>query len=775
MGTLTSNLKLYKPAVGEAGYGNSVNANFDQLDALLAKAGPNLRHLLFPSNHADLIAGGWEPYWFNQQWGGGPILGGVDGDDTLDYPTGHIEDNSALNTVANAASTTYRANGFKVSQAATLAAVWVKVYKVGNPTNNLRLRILPDDGSGTKPTGNTPVTNGTATEISGKQFSSNTAGEWVRFSFPIPPLLTANTAYHIVLSSSGAVDAANYWIWKSATSKKYPLGNLSSGDATPTWTATTTECHCFLVETAASGRLLQSGGQFARKLVFFEGGPLNQSGALRTSNDHFFDESGFSFHQTFSSLTNSKTFLDCSLGALDHDRVLLRVETNVVVLRVYESDGTVHTVTGTTNVTGAGPWNIGVAVRAKNDGSDYVRLYCNGVSEGTPITAASIALARELRQQGHTSVGGGFGVTPTWTHSIDFSQLPSHASNGWTYSGAATEGNVFSVAGGKLYQIGNGYGATQDGYYSKATTLSNTNGWAVQWRARVAKEPNSPLTPVVAVQVLDGTKQLAVLIKEYYVQASSAGSSDGIVQIDMKSTEREFLLVGKGSDYYLYIDGELAVDGTGKLTATTATNAIRIGDQTPTSGENADAVWSELKYYSTAALLPEFTSGSLHEWSCWSGDQAALFPLLYNSGAFISAKELCGVKGNIITRLEQVIKRQGITSGPTTVATSPADVPDMQAFVYGDRFACLAEGSAANSTVGASTSLAIAVDGSVASEIDESRIEQPSGSGGYALPIVVSRSLATFSGLHALSAKWFVGSGTGTFHGRKRRLNVEVK
>jgi hypothetical protein len=46
-------------------------------------------------------------------------------------------------TIADAALKTWVAQGFKVSKSTTLAAVWVKIYKVGNPTNNLECRILP--------------------------------------------------------------------------------------------------------------------------------------------------------------------------------------------------------------------------------------------------------------------------------------------------------------------------------------------------------------------------------------------------------------------------------------------------------------------------------------------------------------------------------------------------------------------------------------------------------------------------------------------------------
>ncbi len=201
----------------------------------------SLTNLLYPRADGDwrgIYRGGWRPAFFNQQWGGAQWGNGPDGSLT-DFATGYINDNSEI-YFGDAAATTWRAHGFKVSESITVSAIWVKIRKIGNPANNASLYILPDDGSGTKPTGSTPITNGTATAQSGKLHTANSNGEWVRFVFATPPSLTANTQYHVALKSSGAVDASNYWVWKAnITDYRYRLGTRSTGDGTPTWTADT--------------------------------------------------------------------------------------------------------------------------------------------------------------------------------------------------------------------------------------------------------------------------------------------------------------------------------------------------------------------------------------------------------------------------------------------------------------------------------------------------------------------------------------------------------
>ncbi len=741
----------YQKASGEAvvGSGNSYS----------------LTNLLYPSSDGhwrDIYRAGWRPAFFNQQWGGAQWGGGPDGS-KVDFATGYLDVNSTIN-VADTAGDTWAAQGFKVGEAISPPAVWVKVYKVGNPTNNLELYILPDDGSGTKPTGSTPITNGTATAQSGKLHSANTNGEWVRFVFPTPPSLSANTTYHIALKSSGAVDASNYWKWLLVTTtKKFPHGNWSQGDGTPTWTAATGHAACFLVENSTSTAGIQSGGQFDQKLVFAEGSPLDQSKGLCQPLRNFFDGKEFTFRKVWTGLTKDKTVADFVYG-LDHDRVVLRCNatTGYMQVDVYESDGTKHTVTGTTDCS-SGTKDIAIYIRAKGDGSDVVRLYVAGASEGTPVTGATISFDVNFKDLGTAWIGGGFPVAPTWTKDTAMGSLPS--ADGWTWAqSTGTEAACMSVSGGKLYQNYNGYGATDYGYYWRTTTLSNTNGWAVVWKNKVLKGPSTYNSNACILNVADGTKAVQIYMHAYYLMAGSV--SYVYPQLDM-SRENVFTLIGKGSDFFLFCNGKLLVDGTGLMTGTSASNTISFGDATGGSSNNADAVWDYVKDYNTAWLPPQFTAGSLSEAAFFSGDRTGILPSLYNGGTLKSTREYCGIEREYVERNTERVTVRGITPSPSTTSTTAILLTDMEQFVIGEEFDSHLEFSQENST-------AINYAFNFIDGIQRGPSLRFNTSGNYDYAGVSIENVVIPYGLHKVEGRFSCSGGTASTLDTSRSLKLRI-
>lgn len=732
----------------------------------------SITNILYPTVNggwADIHASGWLPAWFNQQWGGShfPLPDGSFGD----FATGYIDDDSILN-IADAAASTYVAQGLKLSETQSISAVWIKIYKVGNPANNLTVRILPDDGTGTKPSGNTPVTNGTATAQSGKLHTSKSDGEWVRFVFPTPPSLTANTFYHLTCSSSGAVDASNCWAWKrrATNTKNYPHGSRALGDATPTWTEATGQAMCFLVESATANAFLQSAGQFDAKLVCGEGTPLNQSKALCQPLRNFFTQQEFTYRVSGSSFTKDKTFADFVYG-IDHDRIVLRsnVTTGYAQIDVYDSSGTKRTVTATSVDISSGYHEVAVKVRAKNDGADRIDLYVDGAANGTAVTAVSISFDVNFEKLGTAWLGGGFPLAPTWTQDLTMASLPS--ADGWTWTGTGTEANCMSVSGGKLYQNKNGYAATEYGNYQKSSLgLSNATGWVVTWKNRVPSNVNLSVDPSVEMSVEDGTKRIRVFQHEYFLQLYSA-AVDFNLQLDLKSNENSFTLVGKGSDYYLFINGALAVDGTGKLTDTSASNQIIFGDNSATSGSNADVVWDYVKYYTGGQQLPQHSSCSIHEFFHAMGNRTDLLPVLYNAGTPVSAKKLCGIERNYIERVKHPTSRRGITSGPTTTSTAPVLFTDLEAFIVGGSIKVEALATVRNATLGATVVASPVVDGSVV----DAEILYASPVAGYDSMLGWSYETKVAHGLHKVEPRWYVGSSTGTGVATRRTMTVEAE
>ena len=738
----------------------------------------SFQHVNVTTAHRDTIKAGFIPAWFQQQWGGGvngyELVDAATGTPyVVESATGYIEQNF-VQSVAGGAGNTSVSQGFKVSTSQSISEVWVKIVKVANPANNLELRIQADDGTG-KPTANfTAITNGTATALSGKLFESGDAsGAWYRYVFPTPCALTAGTQYHLCLKSSGAVDGTNNWSWMTQTSKKYPHGNICLGDAAPAWTATTTTACCFILGAATTSQTFQSGGIFGDgKAVFYEGSPLNQSNQRRAD---LADLKGLTPNNMTLLLrgtahTKDKTIADMTYG-LDHDRVVIRcaVTTGFPVLTVYDSAGTARTVTGTTDISSG---NHDVAVLVTTAGCS---LWVDGASQGTPyVGTITFDTLFAQGQIGSLWIGGGFALAPTWSGSSisSFTGLPSTL--GWTYGGAATEANAFSVSGGYLYQNKAGITALQDAYYQKATAgFSNTNGGNTVWSNQIVSATNVSFRFGAEVAVRDGAKAATLAQQEYYVQPYY-GVQGVYSQVDCKSSQHSYNFANKGSDSYLFRDGAVVFDGTNLNTSASATNDIIFGDGDTTSGENYDVRWRYMKYYTTAALLPQATAGSLSEWAIWTGDKTSILATLWNSGSPISVKQFCGLgvnwkRGDDGAWVHRV-RKDGITSGPTS-STTAVILPEMEGFVLGDDLQISTHNFLYNSAGGNGILSNIRVDGSRSGS-------SPSDYDGliasttatYQVDMALNRAAKTYFGLHKVEVFFWAGAGTNTCQSTLRKI-----
>jgi len=367
-----------------------------------------------------------------------------------------------------------------------------------------------------------------------------------------------------------------------------------------------------------------------------------------------------------------------AMWGFDHDRIVLYVDgSNHLVLKAYESDGTVHTVTGTTDVTAAGVKNIWVHVRSKNDGSDVVEITLNGTAEGTPVTSASILFDDDMIELGHVHLGGGFPIAPTWDDDQDMSALPSAGI--YTYAGSATEAAHFSVQNGRLYQ---NWPTTNTftSYYDTGDVLgfNNANGWVVTWRCRIERCANTLGETSALVDIYDGTKNSRVIMHEYYIETIQL-STNYVYQVDLTDKEHTFVAMGKGSDFYLFLDGKLVIDGTGLMTTATPSNEIIFGDVDATANSNAEMIWNYIKYYDGGELFPDVNAFSLSELAYWSGDKGDLETVLYNGGTPYSVKEYCGIKENFVKRWKWKKLEYEITN-PTSAGTW-AILSEMEQFV----------------------------------------------------------------------------------------------
>ncbi|MBF0527486.1 MAG: hypothetical protein HQK56_20590 [Deltaproteobacteria bacterium] len=588
------------------------------------------------------------------------------------------------------------AQPFKVGKNITVSGVWVLVGKTGNPTDNMTLSIYSDSAGAPS----SQLTNGGATAIPASSISS--ALQWVYFTFSTPPALSPNTQYWVYLYRSGSVSSSNYYLWSISAAVALPYGSAyyynGSSWALSGGTATFRVC-------PVTKSLAATGGQFQGKLTFSEGSPLNHSRGLCNDIKRIYDGHGYlTMRGVLGSVTTAKTFLDMLYG-LDHDRINARVE-----MRLYRQDGTVAIVTGTTNVTGAGPFDVMISARMKGDGADFLKLSVNGASEGTPLTGQTFTMDPLFAQLGAVWLGGGFGPAPAWTQAMTFASLPS--AQGWTWTGTATEANAFSASGGKLYQNKNGFGATDTGYYRKTSAgFSNANGAVYAVKLKAVNSCNIFGNSTVNLSIFDGTKQACNCVSGYFVQPYIG---DFLKTVQGKfDQECVHVITSKGSDAFLFCNGRLLLDGTGINTISAAgANELWLGDNDGTSGNNSDIVYDYAKYSNTGAILPEFSGMTLHEVAFWSADMTGLAATLYNGGTLKSVKSVCGVRENAVSIVQpRIVSQIGITANQQTNSTTAVPLAEMQMFVLGELFDIGHINSRYSSTAGLVLTSAIKVDG----------------------------------------------------------------
>ncbi len=144
-----------------------------------------------------------------------------------------FETNNGGRSFGNQSTTAKLSQGFKHTATGSIEKLSVLLYKLGSPTDNVTLEIWDNDGSGFP---NAVIPNGAANSVAMTTITTDSAGVWYDFTFSSPPILEANTQYHIVVGRSGALDNGNNPVWKVQTTGGYGdaddfLGRYDSGSS----------------------------------------------------------------------------------------------------------------------------------------------------------------------------------------------------------------------------------------------------------------------------------------------------------------------------------------------------------------------------------------------------------------------------------------------------------------------------------------------------------------------------------------------------------------
>jgi hypothetical protein len=306
------------------------------------------------NDRPSMVAGGWLPWNLNQQWGGAGCMPMhmVDSATGVEYKfdafDAYVEAQSdapvAGRAIGSVAGNYYDYQVITPAKNVGLQAIWKKVYKTGNPVDNLTLQLW------SVAAGVPSALIATANVINGKQITSDTSGQAYRFTFPVVQNLIAGTQYMIVMFKSAGVDAANFYFIPQKSPTKYPSNLSGSGTIAPVWTAANTTSTWFICEAQASDQPIQSAGQFNGRIVGTEGNPINRSTAYCKPLREFFPlfhPNGWSIHIRGKSWTKDRTIFEAMYG-IHHDRINVRcaAATGFTTVTIYEQDGTVNTLAG---------------------------------------------------------------------------------------------------------------------------------------------------------------------------------------------------------------------------------------------------------------------------------------------------------------------------------------------------------------------------------------------------------------------------------------------
>jgi hypothetical protein len=741
--------------------------------------------LIYPdiNDRPAMVAGGWKPWNLNQQWGGAGCMPFhmVDSATGVEYKfdafDGYMNQVAQTRAVGIDGARYYAYQSITPAKNLSLNEVWIKAWKNGNPVDNLTLQLW------SVAAGSPNAVIATANVINGKQITSDPNGQWYRFVFPAVQALVAGTQYVFVLFKSAGVDAANYYnVWGDTTTK-YPNNLGGQGTSVPVWTIQNAISLNFLAVAQASDQPIQSAGTFDGRIVGSgTGNPINRS--VGYCNDirnilPLFQPQGWSILIRGKSWNKDCTIADFLWG-LHHDRINVRslVASGFIQVNVYDKNSAITTITGVSDVSTNSYKDILITGRSLGDGADYLRIYVginNNWTKEAEVTAQTFSFDPLMLRNGTAWIMGGFPLFPKANYSnfADMSVLPSGAP-GYTFNGTAIEGNVFAVTGNKLYQIKSGFAAADTGFYAHGAAGFNTAvGNLIATRFRVTNNTNTKDKAGIFINAFDGTRGYSLQFGEYwasYVQNGSGNPGLFFPQIDNKTTDVTYFSASKGTDALLFANGRLLCDCTGVNTFASGSNSVNFGDNDNTAGENSDAVWSYVGYCNTAAIYPQFTTGELHEFATFPGEQATLGQVLYNAGQPVSVKQYCGVGKNFAgEQIKQIINQLGITPNATIASATFATQPEMECFALGAYAVCNSNYSGNNGALAVLMSYGLHTDNKYLGG-DICQISSPGVGYDCVFSVFSERPIAF--GLHKIEGRWACSGNTQTRLATEAVLNV---
>ncbi|MEA3494008.1 MAG: Ig-like domain-containing protein [Candidatus Margulisiibacteriota bacterium] len=148
-------------------------------------------------------------------------------------------------------------------------------------------------------------------------------------------------------------------------------------------------------------------------------------------------------------------------------------------------------------------------------------------------------------------------------------------------------------------------GLNDSGRYERnAVPFGNTNGWIIETKMRVVtSEPEVGSDYGCGMVIGDNNR---VLRPRFYTDRVDTNDYTGQFLLDGTQTHT-YRFIGQGDDFFVYVDGNLAIDGTGQMVINALNNRLYFGDIG--SDPDCDAYWNYIYYYTLGTSLPYAPTG----------------------------------------------------------------------------------------------------------------------------------------------------------------------
>ncbi len=216
--------------------------------------------------------------------------------------------------------------------------------------------------------------------------------------------------------------------------------------------------------------------------------------------------------------------------------------------------------------------------------------FTSGTATDLTVNGGSVSLAED---------------SSAWTVQYDGSVLPDAATPAWTPNGTTTSNSV--LAGEfTLYSLA----SNLTDYYSIFPTFNNAVGGKVRTRLKIngMDEASSPNTLGYAVRIADGSRAVDFTFFSTAI-CEPINTGNCFTVPGGTSTYHNYDIEFKGNDYRVYVNGAMALDGTGvSLSGAGGQNYLRFGDHA--TNPDVSATMDYLYYYNAGDKLPTKSKGT---------------------------------------------------------------------------------------------------------------------------------------------------------------------